>query len=266
MTIIYNPIHYVEWPVQNVLAFTTTRKYPCHNRIIKPFVSNHPFNNFNLGLHVGDDPKRVLAHRENILPLLPKNTEIQWFEQVHGSEVLIIEKHSKQAVIADAAITRQKNIALAIMTADCLPILLTAKDGREVAAIHGGWKPLAKGIIGNTLRKMFTQNKDVNAWIGPCIGEEYFEVGAEVRAVFIKKSKQLSEAFTLVSSAFEPEHKNSEPKYLANLALIAKIQLTALGVNKIEHLEHCTYSDEAQYFSYRRENITGRMATIICRD
>ncbi|NQZ24103.1 MAG: peptidoglycan editing factor PgeF [Colwellia sp.] len=259
-------MHKVEWPVQNVLAFTTTRNTPCHHSIIKPFVSNDPFNHFNLGLHVGDEPENVLAHRQNLLPLLPKNTQIQWLEQVHGSEVLLIEKHSKQALIADAAITREKHIALAIMTADCLPILLTAKDGREVAAIHGGWKPLAKGIIGNTLREMFTENKDINAWLGPCIGKESFEVGAEVRAIFTKQSAHLSEAFSLVSTAFESEHKNSEPKYLADLALIAKIQLTALGVNKIDHLEHCTYSDSAQYFSYRRENITGRMATIICRD
>jgi len=252
-------LHNVEWSVQNVLAFTTTRNSPYQQSLIKPLISNEPFNHFNLGLHVGDDPEKVLAHRKQILPLLPQNTQVQWLEQVHGSDVLLIEQHSKQALIADGAITRQKNIALAIMTADCLPILLTAKDGREIAAIHGGWKPLAKGIISNALNEMRCRNEDVSVWLGPCIGKEAFEVGAEVQAIFTKQSKHFAEAFSPIPDTFV-----AKGKYLADLALIAKIQLTALGVKNIHHLDHCTYSDESQYFSYRRENITGRMASIIC--
>jgi len=264
LTIICKPIHYVEWPVHNVLAFTTTRNPPSSNSQTTPLGSNTPFDNFNIGLHVGDNPKNVLVHRENLLSLLPNNAQIQWLEQVHGSEVLLIEKHSQQALIADALITRQKNIALAIMTADCLPILLTAKDGSEIAAIHAGWKPLAKGIIATSLNKMLTKNENISVWLGPCISELSFEVGAEVKSTFLNQSKHLSSAFSMVPSTAELLQKNSKLKYLADLALIAKIQLEELGVKNIQHLKHCTYIDKAQYFSYRRESKTGRMASIIC--
>lgn len=264
LTIICKPIHNVEWPVQNVLAFTTTRNNLTSKTQSEPSDSITPFNRFNLGLHVGDDPEKVLAHRQNLLSLLPENTQIQWLEQIHGSEVLLIESHSKHALIADAAITCQKNIALAIMTADCLPILLTAKDGSEIAAIHGGWKPLAKNIIANTLNKMTTRNEDISVWLGPCIGKLAFEVGEEVQSAFVSQSKSFSAAFVLSPSTLDPKQSNLPHKYFADLALIAKIQLTAIGIKNVHHLEHCTYTDEAQYFSYRRENITGRMASIIC--
>jgi YfiH family protein len=263
LTIICKSIHHVEWPVQNVLAFTTTRHNPTNNNQTEASASNASFNRFNLGLHVGDYPEKVLANRQNLLSLLPKNTQIQWLEQVHGSEVLLIESHNKQALIADAAITRQKNIALAIMTADCLPILLTAKDGSEIAAIHGGWKPLAKNIIANTLNKMSTRNEDIIVWLGPCISKQAFEVGEDVRSAFVNQSKSFIAAFSRPTSTSDSKQNNSQLKYFADLALIAKIQLTALGVKNLQHLEHCTYNDKAAYFSYRREKLTGRMASII---
>lgn len=264
LTIICNPIHNVEWPVQNVLAFTTTRNNPASNNERKPSASTPLFNSFNLGLHVGDDPQKVLTHRQDLLLQLPENTQIQWLEQIHGAKVLLIECHSKQALIADAVITRQKNIALAIMTADCLPILLAAKDGSEIAAIHGGWKPLAKNIIANTLNKMTTHNEDINVWLGPCISRLAFEVGEDVKSAFVNQSKSFSAAFSLSPSISDTKQKKSKPKYFGDLSLIAKIQLTDLGIENVHHLEHCTYTDEPQYFSYRRDNITGRMASIIC--
>lgn len=264
LIIICKPIHNVEWPVQNVLAFTTTRNYPSVNAQTESSDSSTSFNHFNLGLHVGDDPEKVLINRQKLSTLLPENTRIQWLEQVHGSEVLLIEKYTKQTLIADAAITREKNIALAIMTADCLPILLTAKDGSEIAAIHGGWKPLAKNIIANTLNKMTTRNEDISVWLGPCISKLAFEVGEDVKSAFVNQSKSFSKAFSVSSSTSYQKHKKPPLKYLADLALIAKIQLTALGIKNFHHLGDCTYTDETQYFSYRRENITGRMASIIC--
>jgi len=139
-----------------------------------------------------------------------------------------------------------------------------ATDGSEIAAIHGGWKPLAKNIIANTLDKMQASNENIVAWLGPCIGKLAFEVGEEVKMAFESQSEKFISAFSVISepSVFQTPEKN---KYLADLAKIAKLQLNALGIYKIHHLNHCTYSDEQQYYSYRRDNITGRMASFICR-
>ncbi|WP_259366445.1 MULTISPECIES: peptidoglycan editing factor PgeF [unclassified Colwellia] len=262
-TTIYNSLYNIEWPVLNVLAFTTTRLHPQK----KSLSSNHSYSSvygqFNLGEHVGDDLVNVNKNRASLLAYLPLNTKIQWLEQVHGNKVVTIESYSKTPLVADAIITRQKNIALAVMTADCLPILLTAIDGSEIAAIHGGWKPLAKNIITNTVNNMKTDNENIIAWLGPCIGEYAFEVGQEVKCAFESQSEKFVSAFTAINEPLALEkHKG---KYLANLAMIARIQLNTLGINKVHHLNHCTYSNEQQYYSYRRDTITGRMVSIICR-
>jgi len=246
------------------LAFTTTRLYPQPT-----FNSNAhcktPYGHFNLGEHVGDNIDNVRNNRNLLLEFLPQNSNIQWLEQVHGADVLLIEQQSNEILTADAMITREKNIALAIMTADCLPILLTSKDGSEIAAIHGGWKSLAKDIIANTVNNMRSANADIIAWLGPCIGELAFEVGEEVKLIFENQSKAFLSAFNPINAPLLLHNKNSEIKYLANLAMIAKVQLNVLGIENIHHLNHCTYSDEQQYFSFRRNNITGRMASVICR-
>lgn len=264
-TTICNSLYSVKWPVQNVLAFTTTRLHPQQ----KTLSSNHPnfcvYDQFNLGKHVGDDLAHVNKNRASLLAYLPSNAKIQWLEQVHGNKVVTIESHSITPLMADAAITRQKNLALAVMTADCLPILLTSIDGSEIAAIHGGWKPLAKNIIAHTLNNMKTANENVIVWLGPCIGESAFEVGEEVKIVFERQSEKFSLAFVPADQSISTKTESND-KYLANLAMIAKIQLSALGINKVHHLNHCTYSDEQQYFSYRRDSITGRMVSIICRN
>jgi YfiH family protein len=256
-------LHYIDWPVPNVLAFTTTRYYPqkkLTSTVKPPFTL---YDQFNLGDHVGDDPQQVSNNRKLLLDYLPKNTTIQWLEQVHGNNVVIVENHSAIPYIADAAITQNKNITLAVMTADCLPILLTSQDGQEIAAIHGGWKPLAKDIILKTIEAMKSPTQEIVAWLGPCIGETAFVVGTEVKTAFTEKSSTFEQAFTAYTT---PEIKGAvaEKKYTANLALIAKIQLNVLGINNISHLEHCTYHQN-EYYSYRRENKTGRMATLISR-
>ena len=250
--------------MQNVLAFTTTKLHP-HKKFISNEHSKTPYDYFNLGEHVGDNISDVRNNRNVLLEFLPPNSNIQWLEQVHGADVLLIEKHSNDILTADAMITREKNIALAIMTADCLPILLTAKDGSEIAAVHGGWKPIAKNIIANTVDNMHSANEDIIAWLGPCIGELAFEVGEEVKLAFENQSKAFLSAFTTINDPLLLQKKNSEIKYLANLAMIAKVQLNALGIDNIHHLNHCTYFDEQQYYSFRRNNITGRMASVICR-
>ncbi len=225
---------------------------------------NKPFGYFNLGLHVGDNAQRVIANRSSLTQYIKQTVakdndasqlDIQWLEQVHGNEVVVVSTVNQQAIIADASITRQKNIALAVMTADCLPILLSAADGKEVAAIHGGWRSLSANIIEKTLEKMQTEPQDIKAWLGPCIGPNSFEVGSEVKDCFIEQSHKFAQAFI----------DKANGKSLCNLHRIAKLKLTALGIEAIASLPECTYENSTKYYSYRKSQTTGRMATIICR-
>jgi YfiH family protein len=249
-----------DWPVRNVLAFTTSRLYPIeHANSVQRTLSNKSFDHFNLGDHVGDDLTLVNHNRQALHAFLPENTHIQWLKQVHGEQVLTLSQENISSSIpleADAVITREKKIALSIMTADCLPILLASKSGDEVAAIHGGWRPLSLGIIKRTLDNMQTPNDEVYAWLGPCIGHEAFEVGVEVQEAFIKMSLACENAFKLV--------KGPTTKYLADLHLLATLLLNHCGVTNISLIAHCTFSQAEQYYSYRRDGQTGRMATLIC--
>jgi len=246
----------VKWPVQNVQAFTTTRKTPLSLSSANLIQSSSCFAEFNLGTHVGDAFENIHHNRNLLTNLLPEHTNIQWLEQVHGNQVHYATEYSSSPIEADAIITQSKNIALSIMTADCLPILIAAADGSEIAAIHGGWKPLANNIINKTLTKMNTPAEQLCAWLGPCISEKVFEVGGEVKRAFVEQNSDLE-------TAFMPTQQTD--KYLANLHFIAKSQLKNFDVPCINELQHCTYSMAEQYYSYRREQKTGRMATIICR-
>ena len=243
-----------------VVAFQTTRLPPLS---FSAMSSKAPYNSFNLGLHVEDVATTVKQNRDALLSFLPENTSIQWLDQVHGNHVHEVTKVSTQAVVADAAISRQKHSALAIMTADCLPILLSDEQGEVIAAIHGGWRPLASAIIENTIDKMQITPSKVFAWLGPCIGPNKFEIGKEVKIKFCEQSPFLEAAFT-PKSQDESQDKNQPEKYLANLQMIASLQLKSLGVQQIHSLPECTYSLGDKYYSYRSEPVTGRMASIIC--
>ncbi|MBU2925374.1 peptidoglycan editing factor PgeF [Colwellia sp. 4_MG-2023] len=257
-------IELVQWPIpssndesigqaaliDNVFSVQTTRLLPSNT--LKG--SSLPYQAFNLGLHVGDCPERVKDNRRYLQSLLPVNTQIQWLNQVHGNEVVEISTISAESLTADAAITQEKNVCLAIMTADCLPILLASKSGNEIAAIHGGWRPLSANIIQNTITKMNTPTEDIYAWLGPCISKNAFEVGSEVKAQFVEQCDSFNCAFIATSTG----------KYLADLHKIAEIQLNALGINAISTLPECTYTNTDKYYSYRKDSVTGRMATLIC--
>jgi len=242
----------VNLPVKNIQAFQTTRISPNLNKHSK--VVKSPFNYFNIGDHVNDNPQNVTINRQNLLTYLPRSTQIQWLNQVHGNHVNVIAQYSSKPLTADAVITTSPKIALAIMTADCLPILLSNNEGTEIAAIHGGWRPLADNIISHTLNKMKSKNEDIVAWLGPCISQTNFEVGNEVKVKF----EQLNPNF---SSAFQLSNRN---KWLADLQQITMTMLIAMGVKKIDQNDACTYAQGKRYYSYRRDNQTGRMASIIC--
>ncbi|NMP32864.1 peptidoglycan editing factor PgeF [Thalassotalea sp. M1531] len=240
----------INWPVEQVQAFTTLRQ-PLVNK-----TKLNDFGLFNLGLHVGDNSAAVLVNRKSLHALLPPNSQIQWLEQVHGADVVTVEQVSSTPLVADAAITRQKHLALAVMTADCLPILITNISGTEIAAIHGGWRPLASHIISNTIDALESSPNELCAWLGPCIGPNAFEVGEEVKEVFVAISDELGFAFKASKNA---------GKYFADLHQIAKYLLVQSGVSTHYQLADCTYSNSNYYYSYRRDKHTGRMASIICR-
>jgi hypothetical protein len=223
--------------------------------------SRVPWQSFNLAAHVADDPAAVAANRARLSVHLPADPV--WLAQVHGVRVIDPAGHDPAAPppAADAARTCETGTPCAVLTADCLPILLC--DGAaeamatEVAAIHAGWRGLADGVIEATAAAMLAQPKDWLAWIGPCIGPAAFECGEDVLAAFCSGHPE-------ARTAFRP-HPDHREKWLGNLPAIARQRLTALGVPAaaIHGGDLCTVSDPARFYSFRRDGVTGRMATVI---
>ncbi|ALQ07586.1 hypothetical protein D172_005540 [Pseudoalteromonas sp. Bsw20308] len=218
-------------------------------------VSQVPFKSLNLGLHVGDNKEYVLKNRALLNTHIPKPAV--WLNQVHSNNVVIVDEHFDFTELhnADALYTQLIDQPLAIMTADCLPILLSSNDGNEVAAIHGGWRGLEQGIIKSTLDCFDAKHEDINAWLGPAIGPNKFEVGSDVFELFQAQSSLFVEAFKL----------QTNHKYLADIYNIARILLNQSGIKKITGGEYCTVSRKDLFFSYRRDGQTGRMASLIWR-
>ncbi|RYU61972.1 peptidoglycan editing factor PgeF [Methylolobus aquaticus] len=205
----------------------------------------------NLGDHVGDAAAVVQRNRQRVREALALPSEPVWLRQVHGSRV--VDAEGATGSEADGAFTAAVGPVCAVMTADCLPVLLCSVDGQCVAAVHGGWRSLAAGILETTVTAMGTRR--LIAWLGPAIGPEAFEVGNEVRDTFLTGDAELAGAFRSVGDG----------KWLADIYAIARRQLHTVGVDDCYGGGHCTYSDPDRFFSYRRDGITGRMATLIWR-
>ena len=220
-------------------------------------LSHAPYAALNLALHVGDDPTHVHTNRRLLQQHLALPSEPLWLEQVHGTEVYVASDTNTpaQPPRADAAYTDQPNVVLAIMTADCLPVLFASQDGMEIAAAHAGWRGLAAGVLENTLRHFRAPPSTISAWLGPAISQAAFEVGDEVRATFIHHDTQAKTAF--VAS----KHKNH---WQADLYALARLRLRAAGVTHIFGGDLCSLSDP-RFYSYRQETPTGRMASLIWR-
>lgn len=216
-------------------------------------LSQPPYASLNLGAHVGDDPLVVAGNRQLLSPYLP--SEPVWVNQVHGVEV-IDAAMSTCLQNADASFTTQKNVVCVTMTADCLPVLLCDKQGTVVAAVHAGWRGLCDGVIEAAVAKMQVPASEILVWLGPAIGPSAFEVGDDVREQFIAKDGQAEAAF-----------KPHGDKWLCNMYQIASQRLFKLGVTGIYgagvNADFCTYTDEGRFFSFRRDNVTGRMASLI---
>jgi YfiH family protein len=236
--------HYLipDWPApRNVRSLQTTR----HGG-----QSVAPYDSFNLGDHVGDTPQAVAHNRQRLAQLLP--SEPVWLNQVHGIEVANADR-ADCVQQADAAVARQRGTVCVVMTADCLPVLLCDEAGTVVGAAHAGWKGLAAGVIEATIKEMGIEPQKLLAWLGPAISQSAFEVGGEVRDLFLAQEAQASEAFL----------PGTEGKWMADIYLLAHQRLHALGVLRIYGEENCTFGNPKQFYSYRRDNVTGRMGTFI---
>lgn len=233
-----------DWPAPaRVKACVTTRAGG---------VSVAPFDSLNLGTHVGDDPVAVKKNRQRLLSQL--GCKPAWLQQVHGIDV--VEAAPETLAEADASWTATPGIACTVMTADCLPVLFCDRNGTRVAAAHAGWRGLAAGVLEATLDALAVAPEDTLVWLGPAIGPQAFEVGAEVREAFVSQHAQAAQAF---GESLNPG------RYMADIYELARIRLAARGVAAVYGGGFCTYSDP-RFYSYRRAARTGRFASLIWLD
>ncbi|MDH2431471.1 peptidoglycan editing factor PgeF [Pokkaliibacter sp. MBI-7] len=238
---------YPDWPAPgNVKALCTTR-LGGH--------SQGAFDSFNLGDHVGDDPQAVHANRLQLQAELNLQQPPAWLVQVHGTDVACPGEADDYQ--ADASVTRHRGQALAIMTADCLPVLFCDDKGLVVAGAHAGWRGLCAGILEATIQAMAVAPVSLMAWLGPAIGPAAFEVGDEVREAFIAQQRD-------AAAAFVPGELPG--KWLADIYQLARLRLRLAGIERIYGGEYCTVSQPELFYSYRRDRQTGRMASLIWLD
>jgi YfiH family protein len=257
-----------DWPAPaNVRALQTTRAGG---------VSEGAYATLNLGDHVGDDPVAVARNRALLRATLP--AEPVWLKQVHGNIVADADR-TVGVPEADAALARQPGKICAVMTADCLPLLVCDEAGTVVAAAHAGWRGLAGGVVEATVEAMNVAPERLLVWLGPAIGPQAFEVGEEVRQAFMAHDPAAAKAFVPCVGRAEARHVGLQPdllrtqdsglstnKWLADIYLLARQRLALLGVARVYGGGLCTYTDAERFYSYRRDRVTGRMASLIWLD
>jgi YfiH family protein len=248
-----------DWPAPaNVRGFTTLRT--------GPGVSAPPFDRFNLGLRAGDEAEAVLRNRAALVEHAALPSTPRWLRQVHGVEVVRFDGRAQRQDAgneaslqpepeADASVTSTPGTVLAILTADCLPVLFAADDGGEVGAAHAGWRGLAAGVLEATVTAMRTPPRRLIAWLGPAAGPQHYEVGAEVYDAFVNQDRAAAHAFAATS----PQH------WRVDLYALARRRLAAAGLvpANIHGGGLCTISDPQRFYSHRRDQRGGRMATLV---
>lgn len=236
------------WQVPaHIHAFTTTR----HGG-----VSEAPYDSLNLGDHVQDDLAYVVANRALLAKEAQFPTAPIYLTQTHSTRVIRLP-YQGDNLEADAAYTDQPNQVCLVMTADCLPAIFCSQDGKEVAAAHAGWRGLCDGVLEATVAEFACKPSEISVWLGPAIGPTAFQVGQEVIDQFCAFDPQAAEAFVA--------DQTTEGKFLGDLYQIARQRLNKLGITDISGGDYCTYTDSEHFFSFRRDNLTGRMATVIWR-
>lgn len=237
-----------DWPAPpRVHAATTTRIGGS---------SRAPFDSLNLGARTGDDALSVTDNRTRLAQALRLPQTPRWLVQVHGVRVVSAGTVDRDATRADASVTDQPGIVCAVLTADCLPVLLCDRTGTQVAAAHAGWRGLAGGILENTVAAMTGPPEEIIAWLGPAIGPHAYEVGDDVREACLLADPGAGDCFRAVR----------EGHWLADLYALARRRLSSAGVGSIHGGGLCTYADTERFFSYRRDGRTGRMASLIWRE
>jgi YfiH family protein len=252
-----------QWPVPaNVRAFTTLR----HGA----GVSVAPFDGFNLGARCGDDAQAVAANRAALIEGFALPSPPRWLQQVHGTDVVRFAAAAAplarageaaaaaEEPVADASVTSTPGVVLAILTADCLPVVFASEDGSGVGAAHAGWRGLAGGVLENTVAAMQGPAEKIDAWLGPAAGPQAYEVGEEVFAAFVSQDARAASAF----AATRPGH------WRVDLYALARQRLAKLGVTRVHGGDLCTISDPQRFYSHRRSTTegsgrTGRMATLV---
>lgn len=219
-------------------------------------VSGGPFASLNLGAHVGDDrgavaENRVRLAREASLPADPV-----WLKQVHGVHICRADSETRGEPEADGAVTGERGVVCAVLTADCLPVFLARTDGSAVGIVHAGWRGLAAGVIEAALKALPGSDAPVTAWMGPAIGPSAFEVGPEVHDAFVNRHPE-------DAAGFRPGHGD---RYFADLYALARARLERAGVVRAGGGGYCTHDEPQRFFSHRRDGLTGRMASLIWLD
>jgi YfiH family protein len=231
-----------DWPAPaGVRALSTTRGGGA---------SAPPWHSFNLGDHVDDEPRAVAENRAVLRRELP--AEPAWLNQVHGT-CCIDAARALPGDRADASFTRQRGVVCAVLTADCLPVLLCDERATVVGIAHAGWRGLAAGVIEATVAAMAEPGERLLAWLGPAIGAQAFEVGGEVRDLFLATDADAADAFVA----------NAGGKWLCDIYGLARRRLHALGIRRVAGADFCTLGDADRFYSYRRDGVTGRMASLV---
>lgn len=235
---------YPDWAApSHVHAFTTTR---LGGQSLFPYDTN------NLGMHVGDCPDAVIRNRSHLKDTHQLPREPVWLNQTHGTYCVDIDTESTRD--ADAAMTSSPNRVLAILTADCLPVIICNQAGTEIAAIHAGWRGLLNGVIENTIARLKSPRESLMAWLGPANCARCYETGSEVREAFLQKDPD-------AACAFEPIEGGTT--WLADMPQLASRVLFQQGLSAVHFSHRCTMEEKNTFYSYRRESQTGRMATLI---
>lgn len=244
-----------DWPAPaNVRAAVTTRAGG---------VSHAPYDSFNLASHVGDDAQAVAKNRALLQQHLSLSEQPPWLTQVHG--VAVLRRDGKNipdiSKSYDACYSNQPNTVCAVLTADCLPVLFCSRNGREIAAAHAGWRGLAAGVLEATVAQFSCPSAEILAWLGPAIGPQSFEVGAEVREQFLERHHNCNES-ALVDCFVKGA---DDTHWLCDIYALARWQLLVLGVVAVYGGGEDTLADARRFYSYRREGNTGRMASLVWR-
>lgn len=246
-----------DWPdaPANVGALATTRRGGVSRA---PYDDGRGAGGLNLGLHVADDPAHVAENRARLQALLPGRPA--WIAQVHGTDVVDAASVGPGQPVrtGDASIAGAPGIVCAILTADCLPVLFADRAGKVVGAAHAGWRGLAGGVLGQTVARMRAAGAgEVTAWMGPAIGPQAFEVGQDVFDSFARALPGIDVGFAFTTRRAHPG------KYLADMFALARLMLAADGVSSVAGGGDCTATQADRFYSYRRDGVTGRQASLI---